>query len=135
MKAIEGGIFTSGTKTRLEDLERKISELDCKIQIEECKEQRILRREDITEFIKRILLESPSIIIRNLIQKVIVLPDRLEIYYNYTENPPTTNNPDDTNRRDFLFDNMCTDIFNQKVFLEKVYFRIIFSTFFSVYIF
>ncbi len=104
MKAIEGGIFTSGTKTRLEDLERKISELDCKIQIEECKEQRILRREDITEFIKRILLESPSIIIRNLIQKVIVLPDRLEIYYNYTENPPTTKNPDDTNRRDFLFD-------------------------------
>ena len=116
MKAIEGGIFTSGTKTRLEDLERKISELDCKFQIEECKEQRILRREDITEFIKRILLESPSIIIRNLIQKVIVFPDRLEIYYNYTENPPTTNNPDDTNRRDYLFDK---NLGQEQVYITK----------------
>lgn len=104
MKAVEDGIFTSGTKTRLEELERKLSELDCKIQVEKCKEQRILRREEITEYIKRAILSDPHIIIRNLIQKILVFPDRLEIYYNCIENTPITNDPDDADHRDFLFE-------------------------------
>ncbi len=104
MHAIENSVFTAGTKSRLEALETKLNDIDCKIKLEEHNEKKRLRREDIIEFVRHTVIKDPHFIIRNLINKVVAFPDRIEIYYNYTENQSPTNNPDDTNRRDFLFD-------------------------------
>ncbi len=116
MKAIESGIMTEGTKRRLETLEDKIDKLSCQIKTDEYKKKKQLRREEIIEFIKHTVIKDSHIIIRNLIDKVIIYPNRLEIYYNYTETPPTSQNPDDENHRDFLF---AKDLGQEQVFISK----------------
>ena len=93
MKAIEQGIFTATTKSRLEELEMQLSEIESNIVIETMKQKKQIARENIIEFIKHAIKQEPKILIRNLIQKIIAFDDKIEIYYNYVDNmPPTDNN-------------------------------------------
>ena len=116
MRAIESGVFTAGTKSRLEALENKLHDIDCKIKLEEYNEKKRLRKEEIIEFVRHTVIKDAHFIIRNLIQKVVAYPDRIEIYYNYVENQSPTNDPDDTNRRDFLFDK---NLGQEQVYITK----------------
>lgn len=98
MKAIEQGIFTATTKARLEELEQQLSDIESNIAIEETKQKRQLKRENIIEFIRHTIKKDPKILIRNLIQSIKLYDDKIEIYYNYVENMPPTddNNPDNS---------------------------------------
>ncbi len=116
MHAIENGVFTAGTKSRLETLETKLNDIDNKIKLEEYNEKKRLKREDILEFVKHTVIKDPHFIIRNLIQKVVAYPNRIEIYYNYVENPLPTNDPDDTDHRDFLF---AKNLGQEQVYITK----------------
>ncbi len=98
--AMEQGIFTASTKSRLEQLESRLSIIDSNIAIEQCKKSMELTKDKIVKFITSSLRKSPQIMINLLINKIILYDDRIEIHYNYTN----IKNPDDNkDRRDFLF--------------------------------
>lgn len=97
--ALEQGIFTPSTKSRLEELESQLSGIECKIAIERNKQDAVLTKDKIMKYISSALTKSPQMMINLLIDKIILYDDRIEIYYKYTD----TTNPDDNNdRRDFL---------------------------------
>lgn len=98
--ALEQGIFTTSTKARLEELKARLSDIECKIVIEQSKQAAVLTKDKIIKFITSALNRSPQTMVNILIDKILLYDDRVEIYYNYTD----TENPDDNkDRRDFLF--------------------------------
>ena len=67
---------------------------------EECKEANLLTKENVETFLMDALKAEPQLLIDNLVDKIILFDDKIEIYYKYTQN----NNPDDHTkeiRRDF----------------------------------
>ena len=105
MKAVEKGIVSVTAQTRLEELERKLEEIDAKIIIEESKTKISLTKEDILRFIKKAIKKDPYPMVKMLIKKVILFNDKIEIYYNYIENF----SPDD-NHQAFSFYKGFVDI-------------------------
>ena len=95
MKAIEQGIITATTKSRMDELEQQLADTENKITIEECKLQNQLRREQVIEYLTHAVIQSPRLIIHNLIQKIVVYDDRINIYYNYLNRMPSPDNPPD----------------------------------------
>ena len=93
VKAIEAGIINETTKTRMNELEETIKELNCKILTEQIKLESFLTKEEIVEFIYKSLKREPTGMIRVLVKQVVVYDDKLEIFYNYT-----SKNPDDSGR-------------------------------------
>lgn len=100
MKAIEQGIITATTKSRMDELERQLAETENKITIEECKLQNQLRREQVIEYLTHAISQSPRLIIHNLIQKIVVYDDKINIYYNYLNRMPSPDNP--PNNKEYL---------------------------------
>lgn len=94
MKAIEQGILTRSTKTRLNELEDHLQNINAKILIEQSNSQKQLKRADVIEYLKHAIKKEPKLLIQMLIQKIIIYDDRLEIYYNYTDKQ----NPDSDSR-------------------------------------
>lgn len=97
MKAIEQGIITPSTKSRIEELELQLSDIDNKIALEDSKLQNQLSKEQVVEYIRHNIKQSPQYLIHNFIQKVVAFDDKIEIYYNYCDNMPPTSpvNPRD----------------------------------------
>ena len=90
MSAIEKGVLTSTTKTRLEELEKQQIELQQKVIIEQAKEKYELTKEDIQDFFKYTIKEFPNQIFDYLVKFVRVYNDKIEIGLNYMINPTET---------------------------------------------
>lgn len=99
LKLIEQGIITSDTKQQLQKLENKLTDLNIQIILKE--NNKPVNKTEIINFIENTLSSTPEIIIDNLIKKIILYDDKVEIYYKYTneivflenilENPIYTN--------------------------------------------
>lgn len=100
LSAMEQGVFTNSTKERLEQLEKKKSELCEKIELEKSKARLSITKADIMKFIISSLKKDPRPMVDALIKQVVLYNDKIEVTFNYTNRP----NPDGTeNRRDFIF--------------------------------
>ena len=93
IKAIEQGIITEATKSRLTELETLISQYDFDIAKEKARSYTFLTVEQIEMFLSRFVFENPSdmkvrkLIVNTFIREVILYPDRVVITYNFTDNP------------------------------------------------
>ena len=97
IKAMEQGILTASTKERMEELEEKLQSLKTNIIIEENKTTKKLTKEDVVQFLKTSLKSEPSKMIKLLVNKVLLLDDKIEIHYNFTDKQTP-----DTNCREFI---------------------------------
>ena len=88
MKAIERGIFNETTKTRMDELEQRRSEIDDKIAIEQCKHQNRLTKDKVISYLTDPLRQAPRRLIRALIEKIIVFDDKIQIFFKYTKTSP-----------------------------------------------
>lgn len=86
LAAIEKGIITETTKSRLEELEFTKKDLEEKIIIEESKERYILSKQDIKDYFKHTMKESPERAIEMFIKFVKVYNNKIEIGLNYAVN-------------------------------------------------
>lgn len=99
MKAIEQGILNATTKSRMDELEAQLSEVEDKIVVEQYKAQNQLKKEEVVEYLTHTIKQQPKLLIKNLIQKIVLYDDRFEIYYNYLNHmPPAEDDPDKTIR-------------------------------------
>ena len=99
MKAIEQGILNATTKSRMDELEAQLSEVEDKIVVEQYKAQNQLKKEEVVEYLAHTIKQQPKLLIKNLIQKIVLYDDRFEIYYNYLNYmPPAEDDPDKTIR-------------------------------------
>ena len=90
MIAIEKGILTDTTKSRLEELEKQKKDLQEKLVIEQSKERYELTKEDIQNFFKYTMKKCPDRAIELFIKQIKVYDDKIEIYLNYSINQPQT---------------------------------------------
>ena len=119
MQAIEEGIFTPTTKSRMNELEGTIAELDVKIAAEEVKLERTLKKSDVEGYIIEALHKDAKTLVQLLVEKVVVYEDKIEITYKYCDNT----NPDETVtevHRDFL-------LFGTKMKITQRNFTVIFE--------
>jgi DNA invertase Pin-like site-specific DNA recombinase len=96
MSAIEQGILTHSTKSRLNELEDHLQETNEKILIEQSNEQQRLKKSDVIEYLKHTIKKEPKLLIQMLIQKIIIYDDKIEIYYNYTDKKSPDNDSRDS---------------------------------------
>ena len=99
MKAIESGIFNTTTQTRMNELEKQLADIEDKIELEKYNEQKILTKEKVMAYLTNAILKKPKTLIHTLIQKIIVYEDKVEIFYNYTDET----NPGDDSPRDLSY--------------------------------
>ena len=99
MKAIESGIFNTTTQTRMNELEKQLADIEDKIELEKYNEQKILTKEKVMAYLTNAILKKPKTLIHTLIQKIIVYEDKIEIFYNYTDET----NPGDDSPRDLSY--------------------------------
>lgn len=90
MIAIEKGILTDTTKSRLEELEKQKKELQEKLVIEQSKEHYELTKEDIQNFFKYTMKKCPNKAIELFIKQIKVYDNKIEIHLNYSINQPHT---------------------------------------------
>lgn len=90
MSAIEKGIITETTKSRLEELETQRKDLSEKLIIEESKVSYELTKEDIQNFFKLTMKECPDKAIDLFLKFVKVYEDKIEIELNYSINQSNT---------------------------------------------
>ena len=65
--------------------------------IKKFKEQNLLTKEKVVDYLTNSVLKKPKQMIQTLVRKIVVYEDKIEIYYNYTdETNPGDNNPRDT---------------------------------------
>ena len=102
MKAIEHGILTTTTKTRMEQAEQKLGEIEDKILIEQYKQQNQIKREQVVEFLKHTVWQKPQLMIYTLIQKIVLYDDKIEIFYNYIDPIRPDGSSDDDGHRIFV---------------------------------
>ena len=91
MKAIERGIFNETTKTRMDELEQRRSEIDDKIAIEQCKHQNRLTKDKVISSLTDPLRQAPRRLIRALIEKIVVFDDKIQIFFKDTKTSPEDN--------------------------------------------
>jgi len=93
VRAIEQGIITESTKTRLTELEGQILQLDIEITKEKSRTYSFLTIEEIEAYLKQFIFsDTQDIQIRKLlvnvfIRDVILYNDRIVITYNFADNP------------------------------------------------
>ena len=101
MNAIEQGILTATTKTRLNELECQIEELNVKILAEENKLNDTFDKDDVIDFLRNSAVQSdPQSIVDRLVDKIILDDETMQINFKYTDKT----NPDEPiiDRREFL---------------------------------
>ena len=107
MKAIEEGILTPTTKSRMEELEQKLVELEDKIQIEQYSLQTQITKEQVIAFLEHSIACDPKTVVYTVINKIILFDDKIKIYYNLIDNTyPDELSPD--NRREFIWNKGST---------------------------
>ena len=99
MNAMEQGIITPTTKSRLEELEYRLDEIKGKIKIEESKGRSKLTKADVLKFINKAIHKEPAQMIRLLVKEIILYDDKIEIYYNMSDKK----RPDEETHRAFSF--------------------------------
>ena len=90
MIAIEKGILTETTNSRLEELEKQKKTLQEKLVIKQSKERYELTKEDIQNFFKYTMKKCPDRAIELFIRQIKVYDKKIEIYLNYSINQPQT---------------------------------------------
>lgn len=90
MKAIEQGIITYTTKERLEELENSRREIQEKLILERMKEQVILDKKVIEDYLKDGISKEPEMMVNLLVEKVYVYSDYIELILHYTNEPIKT---------------------------------------------
>ena len=101
IKAIEQGIITEMTKTRLRELETEIMQYDFDIEREKQRNYTYLTIEGIEEYLKSKVFENTEdikirkVIVNTFVREVILYPDKVIITYNFTDIlEPHTINPE-----------------------------------------
>lgn len=92
VKAIEQGISTETTKSRLTELENLISQYDVEILKEKARSYTYLTADDIEMFLSKFVFENTDVKVRKLIvnafvREVILYDDEIVITYNFTDSP------------------------------------------------
>ncbi len=85
MKAIEQGILTATTKTRMEELENQLSQIEDKIALEEYYMQNQISKEQVVQYLTHTIHQKAELVINTLINRIVLYDDKIEIHYNYTE--------------------------------------------------
>ena len=94
ISAIEQGIITEQTKTRLKELEAQISKLDFDIEQERQRSYTFLTPEKIETYLSKVIsgdIENQTIrkdIIKTFIREIILYNDKIIITYNFTDLTP-----------------------------------------------
>lgn len=114
IKALQEGIITKSTKEQLENLEKEKEKLEANISIEKNKLSLQLQRSDVEEYIKKAIHSSPKVLLSNLIEKIILYDDKMEIYYKYCNIPA---DPTDDQRESFF--TTCNIDINKKICTKK----------------
>ena len=99
LTAVEEGLLTPTTKSRMTELEEEIDILNGKILMEESKEDNLITREQIMEFLYTLPEQEPQVIIDTMIRKVVLFDDKIEIHYNFCDKPEN-DEPDGTSPED-----------------------------------
>ena len=93
IRAIEKGIITDATKSRLTELETQIAQFDIEINKEKARSYTFLTADDIEMFLSKFVFESTDdikvrkLIVNTFIREVILYDDEIVITYNFTDNP------------------------------------------------
>ena len=96
--AMERGIFSDMTKSRLDELEVQLSLIKEQILHEDAQTKVSLSKEDIVAYIKSALKKEAKRLINLLVEKIILYENKIEIFYKYQK----TKSPDDISQG-FLF--------------------------------
>ena len=100
VNAIEQGIITEMTKTRLADLEKEIAEIELEIGKEKQNTKVAIEREDVYKFLKSKVFSNVDdinirkLIVNTFIREIILYPDKIIITYNFVD--PIENSPINT---------------------------------------
>ena len=93
IRAIEKGIITDATKSRLTELEAQISQYDIEINKEKARSYTYLTADDIEMYLSKFVFETTDdikvrkLIVNTFIREVILYDDEIVITYNFTDNP------------------------------------------------
>ena len=93
VRAIEQGIITDATKSRLTELEAQIAQYDIEINKEKARSYTFLTADDIEMYLSKFVFESTDdikvrkLIVNTFIREVILYDDEIVITYNFTDNP------------------------------------------------
>ena len=82
VSAIEKGVVTKTTTSRLHELERHQEELERQIRIEQSKAATKVTEKKVRAFYEEALHEEPQMLIACLVKEVVLYDDRMEIHYN-----------------------------------------------------
>ncbi len=89
--AIEAGLLTETTRTRLNELEMRKTELKEIIAKERTKEIKPINKSDVAKYIKTALSQPTQAMIEMLVEKAIIKDNIIELYLKYTnDTPPIT---------------------------------------------
>ena len=69
MKAIESGIFNTTTQTRMNELEKQLTDIEDKIELEKNNKQKILTKEKVMTYLTNAILKKPKTLIHTLTKK------------------------------------------------------------------
>ena len=93
IRAIEKGIITDATKSRLTELEAQISQYDIEINKEKARSYTYLTADDIEMYLSKFIFETTDdikvrkLIVNTFIREVILYDDEIVITYNFIDNP------------------------------------------------
>lgn len=99
IRAIEQGIITESTKSRLTELETELELLDIEIEKEKNRNYSYLTVEQIEEYLRTEVFESPTdievrkLLVNTFVREVLLYEDRIVISYNFTEEFPDPKKP------------------------------------------
>ena len=97
ISALERGIFSDTTKSRLNELEGQLSIIKEQIIYEGAQAKVALSKEDIITYIKSALKKEAKRLINLLVEKIILYKNKIEIFYKYQMKSP------DDKSQGFLF--------------------------------
>lgn len=87
LAAIEEGIFTPSTKSRLTELEEKKTRIEQAITIESAREKNILTKKDIERYIADAIKLSAKQMVELLVSRIDVFADKICIKLKYSDTP------------------------------------------------
>lgn len=93
MKAIEQGIITDMTKSRLLQLENELAEIDIEITKEKYRDNSLLTKEEIEQFLRKQVFEDTQnikirkLLVNTFVKAVYLYKDKIIILFNYANSP------------------------------------------------
>lgn len=77
LKAIEEGILTAATKTRMTELEEQIALLDIKIEGETQKEEQVITKDQVIAYLRNIAKYEPRFLINVFVKEIVLYNDKI----------------------------------------------------------